>query len=100
MGMRMIVIVMMSRLAVETTVNTMEAGHSISNFITSNQCWMSGRGGMNWRCPKVKHAPSKGALLQWAHRELDCPKLRRIQVNRWLNKEEKYRAAAGKVCID
>ena len=40
--------------------------------------------------------PTKNSLLKWARKELIRPKLQRVQLNKWLNNEEKYRAAAVK----
>ena len=42
-----------------------------------------------------KPPPSKGALLKWAKEKLHRPKLQRLQLNRWLNNEDKYIAAAS-----
>ena len=43
--------------------------------------------------------PTKASQLKWAQVELQHPNLQQTQLQRKLNKEEQYRAAASKVCI-
>ena len=40
--------------------------------------------------------PTKASLLKWVQVELQRPKLQQTQLQRMLNKEEQYRAAASK----